>query len=190
MDPNIEYEMNVLKKNEKEARDEVQQLYDVITKQRMMFKFKELLAAQRNEYKIDNLKQQLTSNTTVWEQLAEGEKLEKILKQEIERAQQEIATQEKIIERLRDDIKKEGREKQKLLQYKNTKSKRLDELETKAREFEVLSSVNLSKILSLLESKEKKIESMSSNEDHMNELLAAMRRINDIEMQAVKRRAN
>jgi hypothetical protein len=31
---------------------------------------------------------------------------------------------------------------------------------------------------------------MSSNEDHMNELLAAMRRINDIEMQAVKRRAN
>tara|TARA_B110000285_G_scaffold234849_1_gene313325 strand:- start:1363 stop:1560 length:198 start_codon:yes stop_codon:yes gene_type:complete len=48
----------------------------------------------------------------------------------------------------------------------------------------------LSKILSLLESKEKKIESMSSNEDHMNELLAAMRRINDIEMQAVKRRAN
>lgn len=67
MDPNIEYEMNVLKKNEKEARDEVQQLYDVITKQRMMFKFKQLLAAQRNEYKIDNLKQQLTSNTTLWE---------------------------------------------------------------------------------------------------------------------------
>jgi hypothetical protein len=65
----------------------------------------------------------------------------------VERAQQEIATQEKIIERLKDDIKQEGREKQKLLQYKNTKSKRLDELETKAREFEVLSSVNLGKIL-------------------------------------------
>lgn len=115
MDPNIEYEMNILKKNEKEARDEVQQLYDTITKQRMMFKFKELLTAQRHEYKIDNLKQQLTSNTTLWEQLAEGEKREKILKQEIERAQQEIATQEKIIERLKDDIKREGREKQKLL---------------------------------------------------------------------------
>lgn len=56
-DPNIEYEMNILKKNEKEARDEVQQLYDVITKQRMLFKFKELLTAQRHEYKIDNLKQ-------------------------------------------------------------------------------------------------------------------------------------
>ena len=66
-DPNIEYEMNILKKNEKEARDEVQQLYDVITKQRMLFKFKELLAAQRHEYKLDNLRQQLTSNTTLWE---------------------------------------------------------------------------------------------------------------------------
>jgi len=44
-----------------------------------------------------------------------------------------------------------------LLQYKNTKSKRLDELESKAREFEVLSSVNLNKILGLLENKERKI---------------------------------
>ena len=48
-----------------------------------------------------------------------------------------------------------------MLLYKNTKSKRLDELETKAREFEVLSSVNLGKILALLESKERKISSMS-----------------------------
>lgn len=46
------------------------------------------------------------------------------------------------------------------MQYKNTKSKRLDELEAKAREFEVLSSVNLDKILGLLESKETKINSL------------------------------
>lgn len=65
----------------------------------------------------------------------------------------------------------------------------MDELETKAREFEVLSSVNLSKILSLLESKEKKINSLSTNEDNMNEMISAMRRINDKEIQEVKRRA-
>jgi hypothetical protein len=45
-----------------------------------MNKFKEVLTAERHQYKIDNLKQQLTSNTTLWEQLAEGEKREKILK--------------------------------------------------------------------------------------------------------------
>lgn len=155
-----------------------------------MNKFKEVLTKERTQYKIDNLKQQLTSNTTLWEQLAEGEKREKILKQEIERAQQEIATQEKIIERLKDDIKKEGREKQKLLQYRNTKSKRLDELETKAREFEVLSSVNLDKILSLLESKEKKIGELSRTDNQMNDYIKAMTHVNGQEMHKVKQRAN
>jgi len=91
---------------------------------------------------------------------------------------------------LKDDIKKEGREKQKLLQYKNTKSKRLDELETKAREFEVLSSVNLGKILSLLESKERKITSLSKTEENVNEYVKAMTSINNQEMKQVKLRAN
>ena len=53
----------------------------------------------------------------------------------------------------------------------------------------MLSSVNLSKILSLLESKEKKINSLSANEDNMNEMITAMRRINDKEILDVKRRA-
>jgi chromosome segregation ATPase len=162
---------------------------EVIRKYRLMSKFKEVLAKERSQFKIDNLKQQLTSNTTLWEQLAESEKREKILKQEIERAQQEIATQEKIIERLKDDLKKEGREKQKLLQYKNSKSKRLDELEAKAREFEVLSSVNLNKILGLLESKEEKIVQLSRTEHNSNDMLQSLRRINDKEVSAVKKRA-
>lgn len=76
-----------LKMYEKEARDEVQRLQDVIRKYRVMMKFKEVLTQERHDFKIDNLKQQLTSNTTLWEQLAESEKREKILKQEIERAQ-------------------------------------------------------------------------------------------------------
>lgn len=53
----------------------------------------------------------------------------------------------------------------------------------------MLSSVNLSKILSLLESKERKINSLSHNEDNMNELIAAMRKVNDKEIGEVKRRA-
>ncbi len=52
---------------------------------------------------------------TLWEQLAESEKREKILKQELEVSQHEIAMQEKIIDRLKEDIKQESREKQKLL---------------------------------------------------------------------------
>lgn len=85
-------ELESLKTNEAEARSEVQRLMDVIRQLRVMNKFKHVLKDERYELKVENLKQQLTSNTTLWEQLAESEKREKILKQEVERAQQEIAT--------------------------------------------------------------------------------------------------
>mmetsp|Transcript_12463 Transcript_12463/g.16869 ORF Transcript_12463/g.16869 Transcript_12463/m.16869 type:complete len:138 (+) Transcript_12463:503-916(+) len=62
-----------------------------------------------------------------------------------------------MIERLKDDVNAESREKQKLIQYKSNKSKRLDELESKAREFEVLENVNLNKLLGMMERKEKRI---------------------------------
>lgn len=65
----------------------------------------------------------------------------------------------------------------------------MDELETKAREFEVLSSVNLGKILGLLESKERKINSLSSTEDNMTDYIRAMTHINEQEMKAVKKKA-
>lgn len=73
------------------------------------------------------------------------------MKQELEVSQHEIAMQEKIIDRLKDDLKQESREKQKLMQYRISKSKRLEELESKAREFEVLGNVNLQKLLSMME---------------------------------------
>jgi hypothetical protein len=107
----------------------------------------------------------------------------------VERAQQEIATQEKIIERLKDDIKREGVEKQKLLQFRNTKSKRLNELEAKAREFEVLSSVNLGKILTLLEQKETKITELQRSDANTQEFVQAMARVNKHEIGGVRKRA-
>ena len=61
-------------------------------------------------------------------------------------------------------MKKEKSDKVKLIQYKQTKSKRLDELEGKAREFEVLHNLNLPKMLGLLESKQDKINYLTSKE--------------------------
>lgn len=188
-DPKLLDELDQLKENEAAAREEILRLQDVIRMIRTHYKLKEVLQKDKHQFQIDNLRQQLTSNTTLWEQLAESEKREKILKQEVERAQQEIATQEKIIERLKDDIKREGVEKQKLLQFRNTKSKRLNELEAKAREFEVLSSVNLSKILTLLEQKEKKITELQRSEDNTEQFVQAMGRLNKQEMGNVRRKA-
>ena len=121
---------------------------------------REAVQKQKFDFRMDNMRQQLSSNAVLWEQLAEAEKREQILKQELERSQFEIATQEKMIERLKDDVKAESREKQKLMQYKSNKSKRLDELENKAREFEVLENVDLHKLLGMMERKERRIEQL------------------------------
>ena len=75
------------------------------------------------------------------------------------------------------------------MQYKITKSKRLEELESKAREFEVLSSVNLDRILSLLESKEKKINDFQKSEDNISDYVNAITKLNRQEMQNIKKRA-
>ena len=49
-------ELESLKYNEGEARKEVLRLQDVIRKYRIMNKLKEILTAERHEFKIDNLK--------------------------------------------------------------------------------------------------------------------------------------
>jgi hypothetical protein len=55
-DPKLLEELEELKKNEKEARDHVLKLQDVIRKYRIMNKFKEILTAEKHSFKIDNLK--------------------------------------------------------------------------------------------------------------------------------------
>jgi hypothetical protein len=88
-----------------------------------------VLEKQKNDFKVDNLKMQLTSNSTLWEQLAEAEKREKILKQELQNTQAEIATMEKVHVRLKDEIKYEQIEKNKLNKFKEQNEKRLHHLE-------------------------------------------------------------
>jgi hypothetical protein len=46
----------------------------------------------------------------------------------------------------------------------------------------VLSSVNLDKILGLLENKEHKIASLSKTEENMTDVMTAMKRVNDKEI--------
>ena len=119
-------EMDRLKFSEKEARDELLEMQNLLRKQRMIQHFKWLIAQRKWDAKIENLKQQLTSNSTLWEQLAESEKRERVLKQELQRTQEEVASQDKVLERIKDELKFEQLEKHKLLNFKETKLKRLN----------------------------------------------------------------
>lgn len=156
-------ELEALKLNEKDAREQVVRLQDMTRRQRLLHKMREVVANERHERKIDHLKQQLTENSCLWDQLAESENREKILRREIEKTHQEISSQDKVIERLKDELKNDQKEKQKLLQYKTTKSKRLEELEGKAREFEVLAGVDLAKMLGMLERQDRTIDALKAS---------------------------
>lgn len=136
-----------LKEYEKEAREEVLRLQEVIRKQRILHSLRKVVTQERHDYKVDNLKGQLSANCNLWNQLAESQAREKVLKQESQASQQEMAIKDRQIERLKDLLQAERREVKKLLDYKATKQKRLEQLETHAREFEVLSSVNLKKLI-------------------------------------------
>lgn len=64
---NIFREMERLKASEKDAREELLEMENLLRKQRMLQNHKWLLQQKKWDLKIDNLKQQLTSNSTLWE---------------------------------------------------------------------------------------------------------------------------
>ena len=76
-------EMERLKESEAESREELLAIQRFMRLQRLFLGFKDGIKQSRHDFKVDNLQQQLTSNSTLWEQLAESEKREKILKQEL-----------------------------------------------------------------------------------------------------------
>jgi hypothetical protein len=75
--------MERVKESEAEAREELLTIQKFMRMQRLFIGFKEGVKQSKHDFKIDNLQQQLTSNASLWEQLAESEKREKILKQEL-----------------------------------------------------------------------------------------------------------
>ena len=182
-------EMERLKESENEARNEVILLQNYLRQTRMLQKLREAVNQQKHDYKIDNLKQQLSSNAVLWEQLAEAEKREKILKQELMTVQNEVAIQDKILERLKDEMKLEQIEKHKLIQFKTTKNKRLNHLEGMARQMELMQSIDLNKVIRSLTDKDKKLTAVEQKSANTNQFMNEVYRVKAKEVGRVKRDA-
>ena len=60
-------EFQRLKESEKEAREEIIKLQEVIRKMRIFERFKTVLLKQSYDNKLDNLREQLNSNQLLWE---------------------------------------------------------------------------------------------------------------------------
>ena len=182
-------EMERLKESEYEARMEVLKLENYIRMSRMLQRMKTTVMKQEHDYKIDNLKQQLSSNAVLWEQLAEAEKREKILKQELMKVQNEVAAQDKVLDRLRDEMKLEQIEKHKLIQFKTTKVKRLNHLEGMAKQMELMQSIDMGKVIQTLSDKDKKLAVAMTMKDDKNAFMNEVYRVKAKEVDRIKQDA-
>ena len=152
-----EYVEEILNLTELEARQELCDMWKEMRTLRIFWKTREMITKDKYEREIFVLKKQLTSNACLWEQLAEAEKREKVLKQELVFTQQSLAASEKVIDKLKDDLRKSESDRIRLSQYKTSKAQRLEELESKVRKFEVMENINLEKLIDALGNKERQI---------------------------------
>ena len=66
--------------SEREAREELLRMNKYCNQQRIFFRVKEMTLTSKYEKHIDMLKKQLHDNGMIWDQLAEGEKRESVVK--------------------------------------------------------------------------------------------------------------
>jgi multidrug resistance efflux pump len=70
---------------------------------------------------LEILKKKLTSNQALWEQLEESDKRTKILHQELIFTQKSLTQCEKIIDKLKEELKMSEHERIRLAQYRQNK---------------------------------------------------------------------
>ena len=73
---------------------------EVMRRQRLFWRTKEMLMKQKYQNQINLMKKQLSNNAYLWDQMGESEKRETILKQELLFTQQSLSAAEKVIEKL------------------------------------------------------------------------------------------
>jgi len=105
-EPNHEYPLPSLQMaelemmSEQEARMELAENIVAMQKLRVFYRTKQMFMKQEFQDQINMLKKQLNNNSYLWDQMAEAEKREKILKQELLFTQQSLSSAEKVIEKL------------------------------------------------------------------------------------------
>ena len=161
------------------AREELLQLHRALRNQKNFMRMKEIMVKEKHEREIFNLKQQLTSNQCLWEQLAESEKREAIMRQELFFTQQSLATCEKIISKMQSQLEVLQNQRLRLQQYKNNKSKRLDELESKVRQMEILENIDLNKLLDELRLRDRKLSQLTKIEKNLQGKINSVYRIGE-----------
>lgn len=140
--------------SEQEARNELSRMCILIRKQRLLYRTKEMCMMTKYQNKINVLESQQNSNTLLWDQLAESEKRERVLRQELLFTQQSLSAGQKQIEILQGDIKLLNGDKNRLQKFKSSKTEELKELKDQVRVNNVFDNVDNEKLVRMLTKKD------------------------------------
>ena len=171
------------RKHQRDAPKFYQEIIDLgkhIRRHKIFTKMKEVIQEEKHEKKIAEMQQKLTMNQSLWEQLAESQKREQITREELELTKQNLTHYEKLIEKLYHHVEVLTNQKEYLKRYKISNTKRIDELESKMKDREILENVDLQKVLGEMRRRDKKIQGLERVDRDFNE------RIELIEMRAAK----
>ena len=83
----------------------------------------------------------------MWEQLAESEKRERVLKQELESQQNQIQTQMRVIDRFKDEMKQVTISNKKLKDSNIDNEKKLKHLQSRMKDIDLYEEVNIPKMI-------------------------------------------
>jgi hypothetical protein len=161
----------IRQKNEEEEEDhgkkhetDIVKMQDLIRKMRTYNQWNRLQLKQKYEKQVSELKEQLTSNQFLWEQLGESQRREALLKQELSFTQQSLSAAEKLADKLQTQIEDMNNQRLRLQQYKASKGRRLAELEGKVKEYKKLEHIDNSRLLSQLYQQHKRLVTLKSAE--------------------------
>ena len=163
-------------------------LIDKNAQQKTQFLAHSFLVELRHQKELGLAQAKLTQNSSLWEQLAESQKREQITRQELEMTKQSLTEQENLIKKLYVQLEHLNNQKNRLQQYKNSKSKRIGELEDKMKDLEILENIDLQKILLEMQSRDKKIAKLSKVENEFTDQIETMRRAFGSQLVELKRK--
>lgn len=140
------------------TQEEVIRLQKLIKQQRSLWMLKNQSLKLKYEDELEILKKKLTSNQALWEQLEESDKRTKILQQELIFTQKSLTQCEKIIDKLKEELKMSEHERIRLAQYRQNKGQRLQELEEQVKKMDVSDHININKVVDQLRTKDNQLK--------------------------------
>lgn len=158
------------RREQNEGRELVK-LHAAIRKMRTFHQWARLFQKEKFEQQVEELKERLSSNQYLLEQLSELQRREALLKQELAYTQQALAASEKLADKMQSQIEEMNNQRLRLQQYKTSKGQRLVELETKVKQFQRVEQLDQGKLLAQVISQNKQLRRLQQAEMNSEKLV-------------------